>query len=121
VSPRATDTKAGDGRVRRHTTGKSRRLRLPHPPHRRSPTRRQGPGQCASADTRNAHSQAERYLLRAGIGLLTGLLVASVVHAVADGLTPELVLGLVLTALLLFVSLGLWRVGSRRKSDDTAR
>jgi hypothetical protein len=75
----------------------------------------------ASAHPRDVHSQAERYLLRGGIGLLTVLLVASVVHAVRDGLTPELVLGLVLTTLLLLVSLGLWRAASRRKPDDTAR
>jgi hypothetical protein len=120
VSPRATDTKAANGRARRHTTGMSRRLRLPRPPHRRSPSRRQGPGQCASADARDAHAQAERYLLRAGIALLTGLLVASVVHAVTDGLSPGLTLGLTLTTLLLLSLLELWRVGSRRKPDDAA-
>jgi hypothetical protein len=121
LSPRATDTEAANGRARRHTPGKSRRLRLPHSPHRRAPTGRRGPGQCASADTRNVRSQTERYLLRAGIGLLTGLLVASVAHAVTDGLTPGLGLGLALTILLLVGLLGLWRGGSRRKSDDTAR
>jgi hypothetical protein len=120
MSPRATDAKPASGRTRRHPTGKSRRLRLPHPTHRSSPTRRQGPGQCASAGTRKVHSQAEWHLLRAGIGLLTVLLVASVVHAVTDGLTPGLGLGLVLTTLVLLVALGLWRAGSRRKPDDAA-
>jgi hypothetical protein len=57
---------------------------------------------------------------RAWIALLTALLVASVVHAVTDGVTSGLVLGLALTTLLLLASLGLWRAGSRRKSDDPA-
>jgi hypothetical protein len=120
VSPRATDTKAANGRTRRHITGKNRRLRLPHPTHQRSPTGRQGPGQCASASTQNVHSQTKRYLPRACSGLLTALLLASVAHAVTDGFTPELVLGLALTSLLLLALLALWRVRSRRNPDDTA-
>lgn len=75
----------------------------------------------ASDNPRDVHSQAERYLLRAGIGLLTVLLLASIVHAVRDGLTPELVVGLVLTTLLLLISLALWRAASRPKPDDTPR
>jgi ABC-type nickel/cobalt efflux system permease component RcnA len=120
MSPRAMDPKASNGRTRRHIIGKHRRLRWPHPTHQRSPTGRRCPGQCASADTQNVHSQAERYLLRACIGVLTALLLASVAHAVTHGLTPELVLGLALTILLLVALLALWRVGSRRKPDDTA-
>ena len=58
--------------------------------------------------------------LRAWIGLLIALLLASVVHAVTDGVTPGFVLGLALTTLLLLASVRLWRVGSRRKSDETA-
>jgi hypothetical protein len=57
---------------------------------------------------------------RTVIGLLTALLLASVAHVVTDGLTPGLVLGLSLTTLLLLALLGSWRVGSRRKADDTA-
>jgi len=121
MSPPVTDTNASNGRTRRHTAGKSRRLRLPHPTHRRSPAGCQGPVRCASAGTGNVHSQPERHLLRAGIGLLTVLLVASIAHAVTDGLTPGLGLGLALTTLLVLALLGLWRAASRRKPDDTAR
>jgi hypothetical protein len=58
--------------------------------------------------------------LRAWIWLLAALLIASVAHAVADGVSPGLVLGQALTTVLLFASLGLSRAGSRRKSDGTA-
>jgi hypothetical protein len=58
--------------------------------------------------------------LRAWTGLLIALLLASVAHAVSDGVTPGLGLGLALTTLLLFASLGLSRAGSRRKPDGTA-
>ena len=51
--------------------------------------------------------------LRAWIALLTALLLASVGHAVRDGVSAGLVLGLALTTLLLLASLGLWRAGSR--------
>jgi hypothetical protein len=40
--------------------------------------------------------------------------VASVAHAITDGLTPGLVLGLALTILVLLGLLELWRVESRR-------
>jgi uncharacterized protein (DUF58 family) len=51
--------------------------------------------------------------LRAWIALLTALLLASVAHAVRDGVSAGLVLGLALTTLLLLASLGRWRAGSR--------
>jgi ABC-type nickel/cobalt efflux system permease component RcnA len=116
VNPRATDSKEANGRTRVHTTGENRHS--PVATRQRPPTRRQGSGQCASADTQNVHSQTMRYL-RACIGLLTALLLASVAHALTDGLTPGLVLGMALTTLLLLASLGLWRVGSRCERDDT--
>jgi hypothetical protein len=53
--------------------------------------------------------------LRAWIGLLTALLLVSVAHAVRDGLTGGLALGLALTTLLLLASLGARRAGSMRK------
>jgi 4-amino-4-deoxy-L-arabinose transferase-like glycosyltransferase len=53
--------------------------------------------------------------LRAWTGLLSALLLVSVAHAVRDGLTASVALGLALTTLLLLASLGLWRAGSRRK------
>jgi 4-amino-4-deoxy-L-arabinose transferase-like glycosyltransferase len=53
--------------------------------------------------------------LRPWIGLLSALLLVSVAHAVRDGVTASLALGLALTTLLLLASLGLWRAGSRRK------
>jgi hypothetical protein len=53
--------------------------------------------------------------LRAWIGLLSALLLVSAAHAVRDGVTPDRVLGLALTTLLLVASLGLWRAGSRHK------
>jgi hypothetical protein len=59
--------------------------------------------------------------LRVAIGLLGALVLASVAHAVRDGFTPGLALGLTLTILLLLALLGFWRVGSRRKPNDTAR
>jgi hypothetical protein len=116
VNPRAIDSKEANGRTRRHTTGQN--WRSPHPTRRGRPEGAGGPGRCVSADTHNVYSQTMRHL-RAFIGLLTALLLASVAHAVTDGLTPGLVLGLALTTLLLVASLGLWRVGSRRKPDDT--
>lgn len=117
MNPPAIDTKAANRRTRRHTTGKNRHS--PHPTHQRPPSEHRGPGQCVSTDTQNVYSQTMRRL-RAGIALLTALLLASVAHAFTDGLTPGLVLGLALTTLLLLALLRLWRVGSRRKLDDTA-
>jgi hypothetical protein len=58
--------------------------------------------------------------LRVWIRLLAALLLACVAHIVTDGLTPGLALGMALTALLLLAALGLWRIGSRRKPEDTA-
>ncbi len=75
--------------------------------------------QCGPADAQSVYSRTMRHL-RAFIGVLTALLLASVAHAVTHGLTPGLVLGLALTTLLLIASLTLWRVGSRRKPDDTS-
>lgn len=114
MNPRDIDTKAVNGRRRRHTTGKNRGS--PDPTHQKPRRRCQGPGRRVSAHTQNVYSQRMRHL-RAWIGLLIALLLASVAHAVTDGLTPGLVLGLALTTLLLLASLRLWRVGSRRKPD----
>jgi ABC-type nickel/cobalt efflux system permease component RcnA len=77
------------------------------------------PGERISTDTEIVYAQTMRRL-RVCIGLLTALLLASVAHAVADGLTPALALGLALTTLLLVAALGLSRTGSRRKPHDAA-
>jgi hypothetical protein len=58
--------------------------------------------------------------LRAWIALLTALLLVSVAHAVRDGISGGLVLGLALTTLLLLASLGLWRAGSRPSGQRTS-
>lgn len=115
MRPHAIDAKAANNPKRRHTTPKHRRSA--HPAHQRPPEGRQDSGQCVFADSHNVYART-MHRLRACIGLLSALLLASVAHAVTDGLTPGLVLGLVLTTLLLLASLGLWRIGCRRKPDD---
>jgi UPF0716 family protein affecting phage T7 exclusion len=70
-----------------------------------------------SAHTDNVYTRT-MLRLRVCIGLLSALLLASVAHAVTDGLTLGLVFAFALTTLLLLAALGLWRVGSRRKPDD---
>jgi hypothetical protein len=72
-----------------------------------------------SQDAQNVYARTMRHL-RVCIRLLTALLLACVAHIVTDGLTPGLALGMALTALLLLAALGLWRIGSRRKLEDTA-
>jgi hypothetical protein len=113
----ATGPKAASGRTSRHATGKERCS--PRPAHQRPPRGPHASGQCVSTETENVHVRTMRHL-RAFIGLLTALLLASVAHAVRDGLTTGLILGLALTILLLIASLRLLRVGSRRKPDDAA-
>ena len=115
MNPRAIDTKAAARRMRRRTTGKNRRS--PHPTQQWPPRGRGGTGRWVAADTQKLNARTMRY--SAWVGLLTALLAASVAHAITHRLTPGLVLGLALTALLLLASLALWRVGSRRKHDDT--
>jgi hypothetical protein len=78
------------------------------------PGGRRRPGQASATDSQDVHSRT-MWLLRAGIGLLTALLLASVAHAIADGLTPGLTLGLALTTGLLLAFLRLWRDGPPRK------
>ena len=70
-------------------------------------------------DTQHVYARTMRQL-RIRIRVLTALLLASVAHAVTDGLTPALALALALTALLLLAALGLWRTGSRRQPRDAA-
>jgi hypothetical protein len=53
--------------------------------------------------------------LRGSIGLLIALLLISAAHAVKDGLSSGLALGLTVTTLVLVAALGLWRIGSRRE------
>jgi len=115
MKPRAIDTKAADNPKRRHTTSRNRRP--PHSSHQRPPRGRQGSGKCVSAHTDNVYTRT-MLRLRVCIGLLSALLLASVAHAVTDGLTLGLVFAFALTTLLLLAALGLWRVGSRRKPDD---
>jgi hypothetical protein len=77
------------------------------------------PGDHVSQDAQNVYARTMRHL-RVCISLLTAPLLACVAHIVADGLTPGLALAMALTALLLLAALGLWRIGSRRKPEDTA-
>jgi hypothetical protein len=56
--------------------------------------------------------------LRVCIALLSSVVLASLAHAVIDGLTAGLALALALTTVLLLASLGLWRIGSRCAPDD---
>jgi hypothetical protein len=115
MTSRAIDTKTTNGRKHRRRTGENRRSA--HPKPQSPPEGRRRPGQCSAADTQNIYSQTMRRL-RVFIGLLSALLLASVAHAVIDGLTGGLALSLALTTVLLLASLGLWRVGSRRKPND---
>jgi hypothetical protein len=113
MSPRDIHPQPANGRKRHHTSEQNRRLRIGDPPRER-----QEPGGYVSSDTENVYSRTMGHL-RVCIRLLIALLLACVVHIVTDGVTPGLALGVALTTLLLLAALGLWRIGSRRKPDDT--
>jgi hypothetical protein len=117
MKPRAIDTKAANGRKRRHTGEENRRS--PHPTRHGPPSERQRPGQFSVTDAQISYWQMMRRL-RVCTGLLSAVLLASVAHAVIDGLTAGLALALALTTALLLASLKLWRIGSRRRPHDTA-
>jgi hypothetical protein len=81
---------------------------------------RLGLGAAPSSSDRSSPENQQLYSrtmkrLRVCIGVLSALLLASVAHAVTDGLSAGRVLALAVTTLLLLASLGLWRLGSRHK------
>jgi hypothetical protein len=117
MKPRAIDTKAANGRQRRDIGNDNRRSS--HPTRHRPPRAGQRPGQFSVTDTQSIYWQMMQRL-RVCIGLLSAVLLASVAHAVIDGLTAGLALALALTTALLLASLELWRIGSRRTGHDTA-
>jgi hypothetical protein len=112
MKPRASNTARASAR-RRRAAGKPRRVQT----QERPPQGSRVPDESVCSHEQKVHLQTMRGL-RVCIGLLAALLLASVAHAVTDGLTPELALGLALTTLLLLAALGLWRVGSRGSSHD---
>lgn len=116
MKPRAIDTKATDDRRRRHTGDESRRS--PHPTRHSPPRASQRSGESPASDTEIIYWQMMRRL-RVCIRLLSAVVLASVAHAVIDGLTAGIALALALTTALLLASVELWRVGSRRKPHDT--
>jgi hypothetical protein len=112
MNPRAIDTAGANNRRRHHTSDGNRRSTrtTPGPPQR--------PGHSGTGP-QDVYTQTMRRL-RVYIALLTSILLASIARAVVDGLTPGLALALALTAVLLVAALGLWRVGSHRRPDDTS-
>jgi hypothetical protein len=117
MKPSAIDCEAASGPKRRRTADQNRRS--PHLTPQSRPRERQGSGQCSSADSKDIDARTIRRL-RVCTGVLSALMLASVAHAVTDGLTTGLALALTLTALLLLASLGLWRAASRQQPGDIA-
>ena len=116
MNPRANHTNPTNDPNRRPTAGGNRRL--PDPAHRSAPNRGRVSCQHGPSDAQRVNPHT-LWQLRAFIGLLIALLLISVAHAVKDGLTAGLALGLTLTTLLLLAALGLWRIGSRSNPDAT--
>jgi ABC-type nickel/cobalt efflux system permease component RcnA len=115
MKPRTIDTTAANNAKRRHTTSTNRHSS--HSTHQTPPSGRQGFGEYGSANNNDLYART-MLRLRVCIGLLSALLLASIAHAVTDGLTLGGVFALTLTTLLLLAALGLWRVGSRRQPDN---
>jgi hypothetical protein len=116
MKPRAIHATAANRR-RHHRSDENRRSS--HPTPHGLAGDRQRPAECSATGIQHTYRQTMRRL-RLAVGLLSALLLASLAHAVIDGLTPGLALALALTAMLLVASLELWRIGSRRAPHDTA-
>jgi hypothetical protein len=113
MKPRAIDARPTNSRRRHPTSEENRRSPRPTP---RSCPEPQRPGHSAT-HAQKLHSQTMRRL-RVCIALLSSVVLASLAHAVIDGLTAGLALALALTTVLLLASLGLRRIGSRCAPDD---
>jgi hypothetical protein len=117
VKARAIDPEAANGRGCRRPSDED--VRSAHPAHQAPSRGREGAGRYSSVDAQKLYSQTMRRL-RVCIGLLSALALASVAHAVTNGLSAGLVLAMALTALLLTASLGLWRVASRHQPGEVS-